>query len=1101
MRSFLVILIILMLSVSLYATEITDNIASDTTWDGAFTYYILNNITVNNGVRLTIMPGAIIKFYSGTSLTIHGSIYAVGNSDECITFTANTNSPSPGYWGSIYFDDPDTNCQMTFCDIEYGGDSQPMVKLYQAASYVSFNECNFRYSGNMGLDTDGATNLASLYNCSFSNCYGIPLNIWPQNYSLITGSFNCYGNSDNTIHINGGDVIDTTWNPIGSTALTIKGNLVVPDAKYFNLGAGLNMYWQTGRQLTVNGRLNIAGDSANRVYMTNQTTGQAWNGLYYYGADANCNISYATIENADSGDRGAVYIRTVANPFNIDNTIINNCEHSGIYINNADIKPTISSTTISNCQEAPISTYADNIKDIAADVDISQNTLPYIEVKGGTIVRNATWYKRTSGQYYLNGEVSVAESIALTLNAGTILKFGGGKSLNIYGSIFANGTVSERVQFVAASASANPGAWRCIYFNNAQASTLSYCTIDKAGYDDTYLSVFDDRAAIAINNSADILLDNCLITDSAVYGMRINTSNTTIINNTIISGSGDNALNVESDDALFSINNSEFNYSGAYPFSVYANDLASLDNCTYTGNAQQAFHVKNSETGNVTWPAFGVPLHFESSFTVVDETTLTIEAPNEFMMNSGAYINVYGKILANGTASNPITFSNYPGGSSWRTIYFDDADTGTILNYCEFSGGGRDIYGTYFDEQCYLAFKNTPNGQVKNCTFSNSNYKAIKVNGSTNLEIDNCEFIDNGSHDIYASNANHLQISNCTFDNSNSYPLYIPITAYDGLSNLSFTPATLDGIELTGGSVQTCTWPNIGLDLYLKNGLTVADGVVLTLSPGLVIKIQGGGNIYVEGAITANGTADEHILFTSSATTPSPGNWQTIYLKRGDAGNSYNYCDFEYGGRNIYGSYIDEQCLIATYSTTAEFSNCTFTNSQYAGVKTYGGLTFKNCVFTDNGTYGIESKSGVTTFGSNISEWNDINGNGTAQLKNSSSAGITPNYVYWGTTDSTAVYASIVNERGVLQLDYWTNAVHSLTYPLAFSAPANVAITISESTARISWDATAGATSYTLQAADSMEGTFSDITTGIIVLYADVPISTNHRVFRIVAVQ
>lgn len=74
------------------ATEFGGILAVDTTWTQAESPYTLNgNVLVENGVTLTIQPGAIINLGS-YYLKVNGTLNAVGDSSDPIVFNADLNS-------------------------------------------------------------------------------------------------------------------------------------------------------------------------------------------------------------------------------------------------------------------------------------------------------------------------------------------------------------------------------------------------------------------------------------------------------------------------------------------------------------------------------------------------------------------------------------------------------------------------------------------------------------------------------------------------------------------------------------------------------------------------------------------------------------------------------------------------------------------------------------------------------------------------------------------------------------------------------------------------------------------------------------------------
>ena len=65
------------------------------------------------------------------------------------------------------------------------------------------------------------------------------------------------------------------------------------------------------------------------------------------------------------------------------------------------------------------------------------------------------------------------------------------------------------------------------------------------------------------------------------------------------------------------------------------------------------------------------------------------------------------------------------------------------------------------------------------------------------------------------------------------------------------------------------------------------------------------GNSSYPGALSAQGTAEAPITFTSNAATPAPGNWMGIYFHNysDDALSVLDHCVVEYGGL-LHGSNI-----------------------------------------------------------------------------------------------------------------------------------------------------------------------------------------------------
>ena len=115
---------------------LTSNISSDTRLRGYRTYIVSNSVTVASGAKLTLQPGTILKFNSGCSLTVNGTLDAKGTRAAPIVFTSlkddehggDTNGdgdktyPDAGDWDEIKNNGGVVN--LAFASALYGGYGQ-----------------------------------------------------------------------------------------------------------------------------------------------------------------------------------------------------------------------------------------------------------------------------------------------------------------------------------------------------------------------------------------------------------------------------------------------------------------------------------------------------------------------------------------------------------------------------------------------------------------------------------------------------------------------------------------------------------------------------------------------------------------------------------------------------------------------------------------------------------------------------------------------------------------------------------------------------------------------------------------------------------------
>lgn len=136
----------------------------------------------------------------------------------------------------------------------------------------------------------------------------------------------------------------------------------------------------------------------------------------------------------------------------------------------------------------------------------------------------------------------------------------------------------------------------------------------------------------------------------------------------------------------------------------------------------------------------------------------------------------------------------------------------------------------------------------------------------------------------------------------------------------------------------------------ITGDVTVSTGGVVTVTAGATITFTGNYSITVQltGKIVATGTAASRIIFKSSSTNPTDGDWSLINMSGPTStGNSFQYCDFQHGGhsQNVL------RIQMGTGGTINTISYCRFMNCLTgAGVGAGGNtadITFANCYFSD----------------------------------------------------------------------------------------------------------------------------------------------------------
>lgn len=132
---------------------------------------------------------------------------------------------------------------------------------------------------------------------------------------------------------------------------------------------------------------------------------------------------------------------------------------------------------------------------------------------------------------------------------------------------------------------------------------------------------------------------------------------------------------------------------------------------------------------DTTWYATNAYYTVTNSVTVLSNATLTVEPGVTVRFRQGCGMTIQGCLIADGTASQPITFTRYPGDTTWERLMFVTAANSRlehcVIEYCNCVGDHKDYYPT--------SCGSPP-------VFGPRNYHEAVVVIASHVDLNNCSF-------------------------------------------------------------------------------------------------------------------------------------------------------------------------------------------------------------------------------------------------------------------------------------------------------------------------------------------------------------------------
>lgn len=285
----------------LQSTPVCDVITT-TTWTVSSSPYLVcggTGITIPNGATLTIEPGVRVEFQWNGSITVNGTLTALGTSTQPIIFTSENGTPDPtGYWNGIDIISNNTTLAVANLDwviVEYARSQQ----IYIDNGTTTIAHSIVRFGDGNGVFVIGGMNPSITDSLFQGNTFEaiVVSSVGEMNFSNLTAIGN--GKDVIVIRADGEMQGDHFW-PDAGIPYQVEGQVYNSPGDSLKIEPGTQALFVSNASLDIGGSLTAVGLPDQPITFTAQTpTPGFWWGLGVRGdstTPATALFEYVTIE-------------------------------------------------------------------------------------------------------------------------------------------------------------------------------------------------------------------------------------------------------------------------------------------------------------------------------------------------------------------------------------------------------------------------------------------------------------------------------------------------------------------------------------------------------------------------------------------------------------------------------------------------------------------------------------------------------------------------------------------------------------------------------------------------------------------------------------
>ncbi|MDK9700837.1 MAG: T9SS type A sorting domain-containing protein, partial [bacterium] len=372
-------------------------------------------------------------------------------------------------------------------------------------------------------------------------------------------------------------------------------------------------------------------------------------------------------------------------------------------------------------------------------------------------------------------------------------------------------------------------------------------------------------------------------------------------------------------------------------------------------------------TSNFTWPQRNIAGYtnvtwvLEGNFTVASGATLIVPAGTVVKSwQYGMFVN--GAMQVNGTTGSRAVFTSTHDDAYGNPTDTDQNGSATVPIGSDWAG--IDFNDISVDANCWV-------------NYARVNYATAGVAWNNAASSTNNSIFVGNVHGVQCNGASQPTISNFTIQNSEQSPISMSLASNPTFTGGTLSNNTFHAIQLqqeTTAADYTLLKRNIAGDVnipYLLNDaqLTVGTNSILTINPGVVVKLRNSTIVVQKGLMALGGSLpDSQIVFTSyrddfyggdtnndgDVSSASAGDWGWIQFDDTsiDPQCRMDFCVIRYG--HVWNQ--DNYGLVRTVNASPTIRYTMFSDA-YNAMATVGASNpvLSNCGFYNISNYGLQN--------------------------------------------------------------------------------------------------------------------------------------------------